>query len=224
MNSSDTPKSEQSTKHGSSSSMKLRHQRPHQNKTLSTQEGAIMNQPQKNATQKVYKAPQEQVAATQDPTNIVVIKQDDVESPIVSITEQLVERSQEGAQQLAHMAERVQRAMNETVEIGRTQMEAASQARAVATNCVSKLYEEWMSSTQKAIAENVDVSKELFACRTARDVFSLQSRVMQMNMERMLGSISRFSNSWCTMTAEASEPISDSINDAAHRLTKAFTE
>ncbi len=138
------------------------------------------------------------------------------------IQSQIAKGSAGSAQQLAKGANIATKVLNESIAIGREHTEACTEASNIAAQCAGKLSETLMNYANDAITESVEISKDFFSCRTASDVFELQSRLTRSNTERFLDESSKMMEMMFDMTSKAAEPFGDYYTDATDRLQKAF--
>jgi hypothetical protein len=110
--------------------------------------------------------------------------------------------------------------MNETFSISKEHVEACVEACGIVAECVQKINASVYDATNASISENVEHFKEFFNCRTARDLFSLQNQLSQINMKSFLSNQTKIQNILFDFGAKASEPFSDRLSDASDRITK----
>lgn len=110
--------------------------------------------------------------------------------------------------------------MNEAGIAAQENLEACMEASQISADHANRIGESIMSYANESISRNVDLSKELFACRTASDVFELQSRFMQNNMDRFFNQTAKLSEMMFTASSKSAEPISERMAEAAQRMQK----
>ncbi|MBN67492.1 MAG: hypothetical protein CMM94_08020, partial [Rickettsiales bacterium] len=69
-------------------------------------------------------------------------------------------------------------------------------------------------------AENVELSKDMFNCRTLNDVFEMQNRVMKTNLDNFFSESLKMSQLMFQCASEVAEPINQRISETTERLTK----
>jgi hypothetical protein len=114
------------------------------------------------------------------------------------------------------------RLITEGFAISREQFEACVEASGIAAECAQHISESISESANIAISENVEHLKDFFNCRTASDVFSLQNRLAQLNMDIMFNNHRKVSEMLFNYSNKASEPFADKINDYSDRIGKIF--
>jgi len=128
--------------------------------------------------------------------------------------------SREGAENFAKSADVVTKALYEVVELSRdsveTCIECANLSAALAKDVSTELFE----STNKAFSDNVELSKDLFACRTLSDMFELQNRLIKSSVDNFFNQSVKLSGMMFEYSSEALEPINEHFAQSADQLTK----
>lgn len=135
--------------------------------------------------------------------------------------QQVLALGADSVQQLGQHANAAAKVMNESVAIGQEHMEALVEASHIAAEHTNKISDSIIEYANQTISNSVDMSKEFFNCRTASDMFDLQSRIMQTGMERFFDETSRLSDMIFDMASKTSEPISDQMTETTERLNNA---
>ena len=117
-------------------------------------------------------------------------------------------------------ADAITRVWGESVAIRQNHMDACTEAGTLAAEVANQLAENAMHFAQEAMAENVDISKSVFACRTASDVIALHNRLAQSNIQRFLNESARSSNLLFNFFSKVSEPFSETMAEAGKRVGK----
>jgi hypothetical protein len=129
----------------------------------------------------------------------------------------------ENARKMAqHSADTLARVWGESMTLRQSHMDACAEAGSLAAEVASKLTESAMHYAHETMAENVDISKDVFACRTASDMLALQNRLAQSNIHRFLNESARCSNAMFNFISRASEPFSENLADAGKRVSDAL--
>ena len=128
--------------------------------------------------------------------------------------------SEDKNKKVLHNIDVATRLMNETFSISKEHVEACVEACGIVAECVQKINASVYDATNASISENVEHFKEFFNCRTARDLFSLQNQLSQINMKSFLSNQTKIQNILFDFGAKASEPFSDRLSDASDRITK----
>ncbi len=126
----------------------------------------------------------------------------------------------EGAQHVAKSADAVTKAMYEGISMSRdnieTCMECGNATAALAKDLSTELFE----FTNKAFSEQLELSKEFFACRTINDMFELQNRLFRTAVDNMFNESAKISTMVFEYTSEAMEPINERVAQATEQFSK----
>lgn len=134
--------------------------------------------------------------------------------------DKILSMSREGAAQFAKSADAVTKALYETISTSRDNIEAAVECTNVAAALAKDVSSELMEYANKSFTDSVEVSKELFSCRTINDLMDLQNRVMKNAMDKAFAQSSRLSNLFFEYSAEALEPINERVAQAGEQISK----
>ncbi len=134
--------------------------------------------------------------------------------------DKILSMSRDGAAQFAKSADAVTKALYETIGTSRDNIEAVVECSNVAAALAKDVSAELMEYANKGFTETVEVSKELFSCRTINDLMELQSRVMKNAMDSAFAQSSRLSNLLFEYSAEALEPINERVSQATEQFSK----
>jgi phasin family protein len=129
----------------------------------------------------------------------------------------------EGAEHLAKSADAVSKALYEAIATSRDSVETAVECGNICAALAKETSNEIMEGANKAFADSVEISKELFACRTINDLMELQSRALKNAMDNAFSQTSRISNLVFEYSTEALEPINERVAAASEKISKAFT-
>ena len=134
--------------------------------------------------------------------------------------DKILSMSRDGAAQFAKSADAVSKALYETIGTSRDNIEAAVECGNVAAALAKDVSTELFEYANKGFTETVEVSKELFSCRTINDLMELQTRVMKSAMDSAFAQSSRLSNLLFEYSAEALEPINERVSQATEQFSK----
>jgi len=130
----------------------------------------------------------------------------------------------EGAEHIAKSADAVTKVMYETIAISRdnieTCIECGNMTAALAKDVSSEVFE----AANKAFSDNIEVSKEFFACRTINDMFELQNRIVKNTIDNFFNESVKISGMVFEYTTEALEPINERVAEATEKFSKALSE
>jgi hypothetical protein len=134
--------------------------------------------------------------------------------------EKVYEVSREQAEQFAKSADTLTKMMYDAVSTTRdnveTCIECGNMTAAMAKDVSSELYE----YANKAFTDNVELSKEFFACRTFNDVFDLQNKLFRSSIDQFFNESVKLSGMMFEYTTEALEPINERVAQATEQFSK----
>jgi len=134
--------------------------------------------------------------------------------------DKVIAMSRDGAEKLAKSADVATKAMYDAFSGTRDNIEAAVECGNVTAALAKDVSSELFEYANKSFAETVEVSKELFACRTINDMMELQSRIMKSAMDNAFAQSSRLSNLLFEYSAEALEPINERVSQVSEQFSK----
>jgi phasin family protein len=128
--------------------------------------------------------------------------------------------SRESAEHFAKSADNVTKALYEAVSMSRdnieTVMECSNAAAALAKDVSSEAFE----FANRAFSEQLEMSKEFFACRTINDMFELQNRIFKTAMDNCFNESAKLSSMVFEYTTEALEPLNERVAKVSEKLHK----
>ncbi len=137
-----------------------------------------------------------------------------------SIQEKLSSFGREAAEKLSRSSETVSKKLSETADIGRENMETMVEISGVAATVSKEMGSELYNYFNELFAQNVELSKEAFACRTITDLFELQSNALKTNLDSFFNQSMRMSEMFFQYASEAAEPINERVAEATERFSK----
>jgi len=123
--------------------------------------------------------------------------------------------------QLQKGAQGATKAVNEAVELSRENAEAAMQCGNIAVNVSKNISAEIINYANKSFAQNVELSKQIFNCRTLNDMFDLSSKFMKSNLDGFFNESVKVSELAFQGASEISEPLNERLSESTERLVKA---
>lgn len=137
--------------------------------------------------------------------------------------DKLLAMTREGAEQFAKSADAVTKALYETISASRENVEAAVEYGNVTAALAKDISSEMFEYANKSFSETVEVSKELFACRTINDMMELQNRILKNTMDSAFAQSTRLSNLLFEYSSEALEPINERVAQATEQFSKTLS-
>lgn len=132
------------------------------------------------------------------------------------ISEKAFGFGKDGAAQLSKSADAAARSLNDAVSISQDNMEACVECGNIAAELSKAVGEEVFEFSNDLFSKNVELSKQIFACRTINDMFELQSKAFKMNIDKVFGETAKISEMTFKMASKASAPL----NERAAQVTK----
>ncbi|MEZ5690826.1 MAG: phasin family protein [Rickettsiales bacterium] len=140
------------------------------------------------------------------------------------VQEKAFEMGRESAQQISKSADAINKSLSEMMTISRDNVEAAIECGNLTASLAKDVSGEIVEYASKSFSENVELSKDIFACRTINDMVDLQTRVIKNSFDSLLNQSGRISNMFFEFSSEALEPINERMSQASEQLSKTFSE
>lgn len=126
----------------------------------------------------------------------------------------------EGAETFAKSADAATKALHEGIGISRDGLETCMECGNMTAELVSDLSREAFDYANRAFSEQLELSKEFFACRTLNDMFDLQNRFVKGSIDNFFAETTKVSERLFDYTTEALEPINERVAQATEQFTK----
>ena len=137
--------------------------------------------------------------------------------------EKLFAMGREGAESIAKSTETVSKALADAMELSRDGVETCIECANLSSSLAQDIGAELVESTNKAFTDGVELSKEVFSCRTLSDVFELQNRALKSSIDNFFNQSVKLSSMMFEYSSEALEPINERISQTAEQITKIVT-
>ncbi len=128
----------------------------------------------------------------------------------------------ERAENLAKSADAVSKMMYEAIGISRDNVETCIECGNTTAALIKDMSSEIAESANKAFSDNVEISKELFACRTINDMLELQNRVARQTIDNFFNQSVKLSGMFFEYSTEALEPINERVAQVTEQFSKAL--
>lgn len=138
--------------------------------------------------------------------------------------DQMLHMSKESAAQLAKSADAATRSMNEILSLGKENMDACVECSNIAVGASKSISAELINFANKSFSQNVELSKELFGCRTLNDMFDLQSKMLKANLDGFFSQSVKVSEMAFRCASEVSEPLNERVTETTERMTKTWSD
>jgi phasin family protein len=128
----------------------------------------------------------------------------------------------EHAENFAKSADAVTKALYETIAMGRDNIETAIECGNMTAALAKDVSSEVFEYANKAFSDNVELSKDFFACRTINDMFELQNRLVKSSIDNFFNQSVKLSGMVFEYTTEALEPINERVAQATEQFSKSL--
>lgn len=130
----------------------------------------------------------------------------------------------DGAAQIQKSSDMASRSVGEMMSMSKENVDACVACSNVAVSTSKHVGAELFNYANKSFSQNVEMSKELFGCRTLNDMFDLQSKVMKTNLDHFFSESVKMSEMIFKSATKAAEPLNETVSRTAKRLSKSLTE
>ncbi len=129
--------------------------------------------------------------------------------------------TKDSAEQMQKSAAATTRAVSEATELSRENAEAAMECGNMAVTISKSVSSELINYANQAFAQNVELSKQIFNCRTLNDIFDLSSKFVKSNLDGFFNESMRVSELAFQGANELAEPMNERLSKSTERLVKA---
>lgn len=136
--------------------------------------------------------------------------------------EKMLNMSAEGIQNLSKNADMATRQLAEAFSVSREQFDALLESGKIAGDVSRELHDRLVTDMNSLFNENVELSKDLLACRTLNDLVEVQNRALQSNLSRFFDNSARLTDAWFKLATEVAEPVATQSSQVATRINKAL--
>lgn len=128
--------------------------------------------------------------------------------------------SRESAEQFTRSAGNYGKAFNEAMELSRENAETVVEVTNIAVALTKELGAELIGYANRNFSHNVELSKQVLACRTLNDMFDLSSRFMKTNLDSFFSESVKLSELLFQASTDVSEPLNERISESSDRISK----
>ena len=136
------------------------------------------------------------------------------------VQEKAVAVVRESAEHLSRSAQAATRSLDDAMNVSHEQIEAIMQYSNVTGEATRKLMDELFSFTNEFFARNVELSREVFSCRTMNDAMDLQNKMIQSNVDSVLTEASKISEMMFECATQVCDPIGERMSEVMERFSK----
>lgn len=126
-------------------------------------------------------------------------------------------------EQLNKAQQSANRSAAEAMEVSRENIEAATEVCNVAVALCKELVAEMIGYCNKQFSQNVELSKQVLACRTLNDMFDLGTRITKANLDAFFSESVKISEMLFQCGTDISEPLNERMSESTERMTKAMS-
>lgn len=126
--------------------------------------------------------------------------------------------TKETAQQFTKQADIPGGSWENAFSAGRDGFEAYLEYSNLATDLGKEFGDELLQFTSTLFSDNVELSQEMFSCRTISDVMELHSKLVKVNIDNLFNESLRLSEMLFRFASETTEPINERIAEATSRF------
>jgi hypothetical protein len=130
--------------------------------------------------------------------------------------------SRETADKLVKASDTATRGFSDVIEKSRGTIEAAMESSNVTSEMTRAFTSEMFRFTNESFSDNMEISKQIFNCKTVSDLMDMQSKIMRSNMDQFFNQTGRFSDMFFQFMSEATEPMTQQIATASKTMNKGF--
>lgn len=135
-------------------------------------------------------------------------------------TEKWQDLSRESTEQATRAAQSAQAAVGEAMELSRENAEALVECSNIAIAVSKEVGAELIAYMNKSFSQNVELSKQMLACRTLNDLFDLSSKVAKTNLDSFFSESVKLSELLFQSATDLSEPLNERVSETSDRLSK----
>lgn len=138
--------------------------------------------------------------------------------------EKVLEISREQAETFARSTDTFFRNVNEAINAGKEQVEAAIEAGNIAANTIQTASTDAFNFASALFSENVESSKAFFNCKNYNDFVEVSNRIFRSNVDAVFDQSQRLSDQCFKLFNEISEPLNAQFAETYERFARAYTQ
>ncbi len=137
--------------------------------------------------------------------------------------EKVFEIGRESAEQISKSADAMTKSLYEAISVSRDNVEAMVECGNLTASLAKDISSELVEYANKAFSDNVEISKNIFACRTINDMVDLQTKIMKSSFDSFFNQSSKITGMLFEYSTEALEPINERVSQATEQLSKTLS-
>lgn len=114
------------------------------------------------------------------------------------------------------------KSFNEAFSQSNEQIKACMECSNITADAAKAFTNEWMRFTNESFSDNMELSKDMFTCRTINDVFDLHNKLVRSNLDHFFNQSVKFSEMMFQYASDAAEPMNESFASTTKKFNKSF--
>ena len=139
------------------------------------------------------------------------------------VQEKAFAMGREGAQQISKSADVMTKSLYEAISISRDNVEALVECGNLTASLAKDVSSEMIEYANKAFSDNVEISKNIFACRTINDMVDLQNKIVRSSLDSFFNQSTKLTGMVFEYSSEAFEPINERVSQATEQFSKTLS-
>ena len=139
------------------------------------------------------------------------------------IKEKALEFSRGGADKISKSADAVGKSLYEVASVSRDGVETLVECGNITSAFARDIGSELFEYANQAFSDNIEISKDIFVCRTINDLVELQSKVIKNSFDSFFTKSNNISNMLFEYSSEVLEPIEERVVQAGEKLCKSLS-
>jgi len=126
--------------------------------------------------------------------------------------DQFMQFGREASDQLAQATNSLTQGFNDAAEQSRYGVEAIIESGNVTADMTRNFTNEAFRFANEAFSDSIEISKEIFGCKTINDVYDMQNKMVRSNLDHFFNQTSRMSDMMFQYIADATEPLNQAVS------------
>lgn len=139
------------------------------------------------------------------------------------VQEKAFEMGNDCAAQISKSADAVTKSLYEVIAMSRDNVEACIECGNLTASLAKDMSSEMVEYANKTFSDNMEFSKDAFACRTINDMVELQTRIVKSSIDSFFNQSSKMSSMLFEFSSEAAEPINERVATATEQMSKVLS-
>ena len=129
--------------------------------------------------------------------------------------------SRDSAENMAKSADAMSKTMYETMSASRDNIETCIECGNISAAMVKDLSTEVFENANRMFSDNVEMAKDLFACRTINDMMEMGSRYLRQNYDNFFSQSASMSGMAFEYASDLLEPVNERVEEMTSQFSKA---